>query len=97
MKLKSLIVASFVLSSSLAHALVDSDGNKYKVTINSNGAVLQSKTKVIYLGNSCGAKSPQLGRGTWGWANGGVIIQFIDHRVAFPRQESPFEDERCPL
>jgi hypothetical protein len=85
---------TFTLS---AAALTDGNGYEYKVTTNASGATLTSKTTVIYLGKSCDAKSPQHGRGTWGWANGGTVVQFMDKRVAFPRQRPPFEDGRCRL
>lgn len=77
--------------------LLDSDNNEYEVIINSSGAVLESENSVIYMGNSCDAESPEFGTGTWGWANGGILIQFINRSVGFPRQDSPFQDGRCRL
>ncbi|GAB2715107.1 hypothetical protein GCM10027172_07560 [Halomonas garicola] len=88
---------AFFSSDAFAHVMTDGSGRNYNVTMNDSGAVMKSGDAVIYLGNSCDAFSEKYGRGTWGWANGGVIIQFIDHRVGFPRQESPFNDSRCPI
>jgi hypothetical protein len=44
-------------------------------------------TETIYLGKSCDAYSEFFGSGTWGWANGGFIIDFQKGAVRFPRQE----------
>lgn len=94
---KSIVLSSFLLASTLTYALTDSNNNQYSVSKSSAGVILESRNAVIYLGKSCDAKSPQFGRGTWGWANGGVVIQFVDKQIGFPRQESPFEDGRCSL
>ena len=75
----------------------DGDGSLYRVGHNKHGAVLKSKNKVLYLGNNCDASGGSLGKGTWGWANGGVMVELKSARIGFPRQESPFEDSRCQL
>lgn len=77
--------------------MVDGDGNSYTVSSNDNGMVLQSDSRTIYLGNSCEASSPGASDGTWGWANGGVSVTLGDASIGFPRQDSPFDDGRCPL
>jgi hypothetical protein len=76
---------------------VDSGGIKYTMTTNKNGVVLKSKTETIYLGKDCDAYSRRYGKGTWGWANGGVSIELQKGKIGFPRQGSPFKDNRCPL
>lgn len=44
--------------------------------------------EAIYLGKSCDAFHEVLGKGTWGWANGGFAATFEnDTRIGFPRQE----------
>ncbi|WP_157776498.1 hypothetical protein [Nitratireductor aquibiodomus] len=44
-------------------------------------------TEKLYLGKSCDAYSEVLGSGSWGWANGGFIVDFPKASVKFPRQE----------
>ncbi|WP_417769571.1 hypothetical protein [Stappia sp.] len=46
-----------------------------------------TRTETIYLGKSCDASSEFFGTGTWGWANGGFIVDFPTGTVRFPRQE----------
>lgn len=67
----------------------DSDNEDWQFTVNDKGGILKSSTSVIYIGKSCDANSPQLGDGTWEWANDGFRINFItsDVVVGFPRQE----------
>lgn len=48
--------------------------------------VISGKEK-IYLGIRCDAYNKALGKGEWGWANGGFWIEFASGRVSFPRQE----------
>lgn len=43
--------------------------------------------ETLYLGTGCDASSEHLGEGSWGWANGGFIIEFPDTSIGFPRQE----------
>ncbi len=45
------------------------------------------QTQPIYLGRSCDAFSEVLGEGEWGWAAGGVRIDFADEVIGFPQQE----------
>ncbi len=78
-----------------ARNYTDSDGVTYSSSLNDDGAVLKSESAKLYLGKSCDAYSPQFGKGTWGWANGGVAVELNGRRIGFPRQESPFEDLRC--
>ena len=75
----------------------DGSGVEYIMTKNKNGVVLKSRIATIYLGKNCDAYSPQYGKGTWGWANGGVIVELEKKRIGFPRQDSPFDDNRCQL
>ncbi|MCE9662977.1 DUF1837 domain-containing protein [Halomonas sp. M5N1S17] len=58
---------------------------------------LRYKDGVIYMGQSCDTQAPQFGKGVWGWANGGVRIQFVDTVIGFPRQVSLFSDGRCRM
>lgn len=78
-------------------AYVDGSGVGYTMAKNMNGIVLKSKTVTLYLGKNCDAYSPKYGKGTWGWANGGVTVELEKKRIGFPRQDSPFDDSRCRL
>jgi hypothetical protein len=62
------------------------DGAQWAVTVNDHGAVLRSGRQVIYLGHSCDARSPTLGRGTWDYANGGFRILIGRRNLGFARQ-----------
>ncbi len=66
-------------------------GTVYKITYNTHGAVLRSSSDVIYLGNSCDAKSSKYGAGKWWWANGGWAITFDSgiELVSAARADSP--------
>jgi len=79
--------------------LVDGNGVEYTTTKNQHGVVLKSRKATIYLGKGCDAYSPQYGKGTWGWANGGVLVELSKKKIGFARQESPFgsNDSRCLL
>ena len=76
---------------------VDSRGAVWRAVPNEHGAVLKNASTRLYLGRSCEALSPGLGRGHWGWANGGVVVTFPRRSFAFPRQESPVPAARCAL
>jgi hypothetical protein len=78
-------------------AYVDGSGVGYTMAKNMNGMVLKSKIATLYLGKNCDAYSPKYGKGTWGWANGGVTVELEKKRIGFPRQDSPFDDTRCRL
>jgi hypothetical protein len=46
----------------------------------------------------CTARNLALGTGTWGYANGGWLMQFADRSIGFPRQEPPpVNGAVCPL
>ena len=74
---------------------VDGYGVIYKSSSNKHGVILKSARTTIYLGKSCDAFSAQYGWGTWGWANGGVRVEMKKKIIGFPRQNSPFYDDRC--
>jgi hypothetical protein len=84
-----------VVVNSLAY--VDGSGVEYKMTKNKQGVVLKSQSATITLGKNCEAGSPQYGKGTWGWANGGVLVNLKKKRIGFPQQDSPFNNNRCRL
>jgi hypothetical protein len=68
---------------------VDGGGDVWHYRENSHGAVLRRGRVLIYLGRGCDVVSPQLGRGRWGWANGGVIFTAGARRLGFPRHDPP--------
>jgi hypothetical protein len=94
---KLFLGTAILLFSMAASAFVDSAGTLYTMTKNRNGIVLKSNKAILYLGKNCDAYSPQYGKGTWGWANGGVLVGLEKKTIGFPRQDSPFDDNRCPI
>lgn len=76
---------------------VEGRGQVWHHQENSHGAVLRRGRTVIYLGRSCDVYSPQLGRGRWGWANGGVLVTAGVRRLGFPRHDPPVRNSRCDV
>ena len=78
-----------VLLSAQAFAATYTDGNgvAYSSVADAHGMTLKSSRAVIVLGKACDASSPQFGKGTWSWANGGFVVQFGQMSIGFPRQE----------
>ena len=98
MKITASLAAGLLLAGTAVAAqigYVDGDGATWRAAQNRHGAVLRGDDIVIYLGRSCDAVSPQLGRGRWGWANGGWLVAFPGRRIGFPRQEAPVPQARC--
>ena len=75
---------------------VDGNGAAWTFYDTRNGAMLRGRGIRIYFGRACGAVSPQLGRGRWGWANGGVLFTFARRRIGFPRADPPFGGAPVP-
>jgi hypothetical protein len=77
----------------------DGTGAGWTLLENRHGAVMRRGRIHVYLGRACDARSPQLGRGRWGWANGGVLITFQRRRIGFPRADPPLSrtTARCGL
>lgn len=84
-------------SDATTRTLVDSDGVQYTVKDDPAGKLLESAKGSIILGPSCSASSPQYGEGKWGWANGGVRVEFGQTVIGFPREETPYSDDRCAM
>jgi len=76
-------------------SMKDSDGVSYTLKIDANQASLNSNGASIVNDENCSARSSVNGVGRWEWSNGGVLIQFPNKRIGFPRQESPFESSVC--
>ena len=75
---------------------IDSNGAAWRLYETVNGAMLRGRGIRIYFGRTCGAFSPQLGRGQWRWANGGVLFTFARRRIGFPRADPPFGGSADP-
>jgi hypothetical protein len=75
---------------------VDGGGAAWRLYDTVNGAMLRGRGIRIYFGRACGAFSPQLGRGRWSWANGGILFTFARRRIGFPRAEPPFGGSPAP-
>ena len=71
------------------NVIISGRGVEYTVLYNKNGAVLTSTfTKnILYVGKDCDSFSKKYGKGTWGRANGGLLISFENKSFGFPRQE----------
>lgn len=94
--IKLAVASCFLLPYSIALAdLVDGNGVVYKVSQNKHGVVLKSPALTLYLGKTCDADSSKYGKGKWSWANGGVSVTLKQKTIGFPRQDSPFADNRC--
>jgi hypothetical protein len=78
-------------------SVTSSDGQTWTATVNVHGAILRSGRTVIYLGHSCEAQSPTLGRGTWDYANGGFRVLVGRRNFGFPRQaiDGLTQGQRC--
>lgn len=75
---------------------VDGNGAAWTFYETRNGAMLRGRAIRIYFGRTCGAFSPQLGRGRWSWANGGVLVTFPRRRIGFPRADPPIDGAPVP-
>jgi hypothetical protein len=74
------------------------DGTKtYDVSYNDHGAVLSTGRERIYLGRNCDAASKNYGGGSWGQANGGVLIKFKQTDIAFARQSIDLPNVECDV
>lgn len=96
-RIKAVLIVFCALAFPIAGAAdghrVASDGTVYALQINNHGARLNSSRDTLYLGRDCDASSPQYGRGSWGWANGGFVVQFIDRtRIGFPKMDPPIPE-----
>lgn len=76
---------------------VEGRGAVWHHRVNAHGAILSRGPILIYLGRNCDDYSPQLGRGRWGWANGGVIVTAGRRRLGFPRYDPPVRNARCDV
>jgi hypothetical protein len=90
--------ATLVLTSSEGHAYrVNCNRNGYVLTsiypvsrfINgSSGVRVYRGKEIIYLGSSCDSFTNSYGPGKWGWANGGIRVEFSGGEfIGFPKQE----------
>jgi hypothetical protein len=92
--LTSLLGVAVLLSAqAFAADYTDGKGISYSSVANAHGVTLKSSHATIFLGNACDASSPQFGKGTWSWANGGFLVQFGQMSIGFPRQELHIDNQ----
>lgn len=70
-----------------ANAAVSGKGETFVEVSKTDRLVLKSKRTTLELFPDCKAVSPQHGKGSWAWANGGYIVTFKSKQFGFPRQE----------
>lgn len=84
-----LTIILFTPSTSLAMYSYHNNGTYYNEKYNQHGLRLTSNNEVIYLGKSCDAFSPTLGKGYWNQSNGGILVTFYNGVVrGFPKQST---------
>lgn len=71
----------------IAKAAVSGKGEAFVEVSKTDRLVLKSKQTTLELFPNCKAVSPQYGKGSWAWANGGYIVTFKSKQFGFPRQE----------
>ncbi|WP_209940172.1 hypothetical protein [Ruegeria sp. HKCCE4148] len=80
----------------MAQAYTSSDDVQYTASVNEHGAILNGENgDLIYLGKSCDAVDPKVGKGSWSWANGGFCVNLPTKEVCFARQDVPVELENA--
>lgn len=67
-------------------------GVLYSITVNENGAILQSGYETIYLGVSCDVVTDRGKRGFWAWSNAGFAINLPDRTMVFERKDATDEN-----
>ena len=67
-------------------------GNFYSITVNDNGAVLESGKETIYMGTRCDVVTDKGEQGVWSWSNAGFTITLPNRTMAFERAEAPVEN-----
>jgi hypothetical protein len=67
-----------------ATEFVSDDGEKFVASYNVHGAILRSQTRIVNLGVSCDANSPQFakGAGSWHQSPNGIAVTFPGSKVA---------------
>lgn len=70
-----------------ANAAVSGKGVAFVEVSKTDRLVLKSKRTTLELFPDCKAVSPQYGKGSWAWANGGYIVTFKSKQFGFSRQE----------
>lgn len=70
-----------------ANAAVSGKGEAFIEVSKTDRLVLKSKRTTLELFPDCKAVSPQYGKGSWAWANGGYLVTFKSKQFGFPRQE----------
>lgn len=94
----SIAMALFLGAPTLAAAsgshFVSTDGVVYAASINNSGTVLRNKRETIYLGRSCDAVIPGVGKGWWSWNARGTFVKVGRYVVMFS-DVSDLSPARC--
>ena len=96
--LRTLTAAVYILVANPALAqelFTSSDGYTYWSETNSSGVVLRNRGETIYLGKSCDAMIPGVGKGYWTWDGRGTLVLVGRYTVYFPRQVPMSSPARC--
>ena len=96
--LRALCAAFCVFSAGPATAqefFTSSDGYNYWSETNPSGIVLRNRGETIYLGKSCDAMIPGVGKGYWTWDGRGTLVLVGRYTVYFPRQVPMSSPARC--
>lgn len=93
------ILPSVYASTNLVKTYESGENKVYKAQYNNDGTIFVNNTlEKIYLGKDCDSYAAKYGKGTWGQANGGIIIWFKDKEIVFPKQElNMLIKTNCPI
>lgn len=82
------------------YTLTDANGAVFAVNIAPERTTLVpiSGAESLAMYANCTAYAAQQGWGSWGWSNGGFIIEFAMAHYSFPRMDAPIENaEACRI
>lgn len=87
-----LFVPMAAMSDTVLGYTLEYQGDFYSITVNDNGAVLQSGKETIYMGVSCDVVTDRGERGSWDWSNAGFNVNLSNRTMSFERTDAPVEN-----